>query len=595
MSTTTPITASIDSSNNGSESSAYRGHSGLQSTSQEAAQGSFEDRGPESGTKEDSGFGNAPASQDECPTRFDKDGSSGMTGSSKAEYQRLLNREVRRAANPTGSDDDDEQLAPSQVGASYWTSSEKQRLFSALVSRGRDDLLAIASTISTKSEPEVRAYLLLLQPSQRGSAVETPQDWTLADSPPALEIGNVCEQALDQAAVYLAGSVYRHDVDLEQKTYGKHWLIDEGLANEIERAREESDPTSAAEMVFDGRVAEEDVQDRNNTPTEDDHHSDKDIKPRQSSQGLLETAMSFSSAELLRPHSFLDLSRTLFMNSGREEVDSWYTLSSSQGTWNCGPAIFRSAFDIIHKLTIDTTQRLAQAAHFQAMTRLRARDDSQPAAVVTERDVRVACDLLGFCSETETRRKYWASVADRCGVSVYSDAERFKQDGRPGTKTGVKLTRAEVQAELGFPDALHASSDGGDNVRQTVEQEVESETGSPRSKRSGSKDDDRYRSQASSGHSDSEGFSTSSHSEMDLSSTSSAEDEEDQYLESIDQQASQAEQYRLLKLLGHKILPPMKAEEKIKRLKRLFDERETNQWRKRIKYAADWEENTSTT
>lgn len=52
---------------------------------------------------------------------------------------------------------------PTQLGAVYWGSSEKARLYEALDSKGRHDVKAIAQIVRTKSETEVVAYLNVLR------------------------------------------------------------------------------------------------------------------------------------------------------------------------------------------------------------------------------------------------------------------------------------------------------------------------------------------------------------------------------------------------------------------------------------------------
>jgi len=94
-------------------------------------------------------------------------------------YRDLLNSNIAEVLEPTENSESDS-LPPSQIGTSFWTSKEKDRLFAAIQSHGPGNLQALALAVGTKSEPEIKAYILLLQEGVRElDAKATPNIQTL--------------------------------------------------------------------------------------------------------------------------------------------------------------------------------------------------------------------------------------------------------------------------------------------------------------------------------------------------------------------------------------------------------------------------------
>ncbi|RMY23877.1 hypothetical protein D0867_01760, partial [Hortaea werneckii] len=200
--------------------------------------------------------------------------------------------------------------------------------------------------------------------------------------------------------------------------YGDYWLIDESLAAKIEGDVEKNEKL---------KIEENDE--------EDDQEA---VSP---------SKRPLSSVELLHPHAFLTLSRTLFMNAPAISGISWHDFENESLT---DPGIFRTAFDDFHSLVINLTRRFVQAAVFQATTRLRTSGASRskwaPKPEVTATDVQAVMNTL---HKPASWQSYWAKVPRRLGLGVYTDSKDYR-DGRPGTKVGVKLTYREVEAELGI-------------------------------------------------------------------------------------------------------------------------------------------------
>jgi RNA polymerase I-specific transcription initiation factor RRN5 len=332
-------------------------------------------------------------------------------------YRDLLNANIAEALAPR-EDVGPDALQPSQFGISFWTTKEKHRLFTAMNSHGPGDLPALATAIGTKSEPEIKAYILLLQEGVRELDAKVTQQFGPADVPSAIETSSDLLEAEESLAAVIEGRAKAVEEAGEKQKWGEEtWLIDEDAAAVMEERHgnpEEPDiKAGAIEKDQTGTV-----------------HTDN--RP-------------LSSDQLLKASTFLQLSRSLFMNSTNPDMN-WHTISEEDES-NPRPAIRRTAFDDFHNLVVSLTRRLMQASLFQAMSRLRASSDQRLLPHVNGFDVIAARETMGLKTQ---RPEYWAAAVKRCGVEVYSDSKKWKaQEGRQGTKNGVKLSDNELQAELG--------------------------------------------------------------------------------------------------------------------------------------------------
>lgn len=337
------------------------------------------------------------------------------------EYRDLLNLEIE-GVNARGQTT---QLGSSQIGASIWTSREKEAFFRRLATCGPDDLPALRRAVHSKGEQEVRAYLLLLQ--DRAATHEPPQTknqkhiaFSHADIPAAAEISLECEHILDLTADALAAHVEKHTSQQEYDRFGDDWLIDEDRAERMDILQEQTQPEPDLNV---------------NGPTEAD-------------EALDSPTLEFDGATLLCPSSFLQLSRNIFMNNCENDDLNWHHIESISAH-SAEPALFFTALNDFRNMAINITRRLVQATLFQATSRLRAEDSSRkdwtPLGAIREVDVRAAIDILNLPNDSKT---YWATVARRCRVGVYSDSRKF-EDGRPSTRSGHRLTYDEVESELG--------------------------------------------------------------------------------------------------------------------------------------------------
>ncbi|KAI6824775.1 hypothetical protein KC340_g5913 [Hortaea werneckii] len=397
------------------------GESSSESTEFEQAEqsaGAPQNPSGESHSSPEGGEPNEPVATSGVRRRKSRNPDYGPRQASGGPYRALLNTAIRDVQEQT--DHDVTPLLPSYVGASRWTVDEKEAFFAALTRFEAGDIRRISNAVRTKSETEIQSYLQLLQEglteveaTARGTA-----DLPMLENPAAVEVSEELEERMDQEAQLLAAKVNNHVEERERSKYGDNWLIDESFAAKIE-----------ANLEKDKKLKIEE---------NDEEEGQEAVSP---------SRRPLSSVELLHPHAFLTLSRTLFMNAPAVSGRSWHDFEN-EATTDLG--IFHTAFDDFHSLVVCHTRRFVQAAIFQATTRLRTSGASRskwaPKPEVTATDVQAVLNTL---QKATTWQSYWAKMPRRLGLGIYTDSKDYR-DGRPGTKVGVKLTYREVEAELGI-------------------------------------------------------------------------------------------------------------------------------------------------
>ncbi|KXH37824.1 hypothetical protein CSIM01_08187 [Colletotrichum simmondsii] len=296
-------------------------------------------------------------------------------------YLDLLNGDIQDVVRHTafGGDDD---LPPSQIGLTTWTSYEKKLFFEALSRLGKDDLPGISAKIQTKSEIEVRQYILLLQAAVEGRDKEQDggnKPIHLADYPAALEISPLCCHALDEAADALSFRQERHEELVEQKKWGECWNINLELAKRIEG----------------------------------DHGLDKD-PTFASDHGL-------SFTEVLRVKSFLRLPERIFMNASNAE-NNWQYVSEEP------PTIRATALQDFHSLLVSVTKKIVLTTLFIAQSRIRAKKHVEPSTrnLVRRKDVEAAVASLGM---KQNSNEFWTTCARRLRLDICDDDAEDVGDG----------------------------------------------------------------------------------------------------------------------------------------------------------------------
>ena len=147
-------------------------------------------------------------------------------------YRVLFNEEVSRAVTRFVPGDE-VQYYNTQYGVSTWSGKEQAALFVALERLGKDNVPGIAQAVGTKSIPEIRELLLLLNDAAAG---QEDMGLRLRDIPAAIEVGRECTEELDVMAEALAWYQEQFEVAQEQERYGDYWLISPAVAESIEVA-----------------------------------------------------------------------------------------------------------------------------------------------------------------------------------------------------------------------------------------------------------------------------------------------------------------------------------------------------------------------
>lgn len=319
------------------------------------------------------------------------------------EYLDLLNDQIALAAE--GPDAERLPLQPSQVGATTWTSIEKDTLFASLTSLGRHDVKRIADAIGSKSEYEVTEYLSLLRAARHELASRLSKDGrplTALDLPAACELSEDCEDALEVAADAIAWDVEKSDQAKEQKRHGRYWLLDDQVAAQVE-----------CEIA--------------RAPPSDTH----------------ESANPVAAAELLHLGNWLELTEVLV----RHDTD-YDNLWNFQDEFDVRQlSIFHTAFNDFHNLAVSLTRRLVQATIFQATSRLRALDvvSRRRAEEVRHQDVYAAAQVLGLSDDWSG---FWIGCARRNNLQIHTRAKI----GHNSTAESTRSDESKLLRWLEFDD-----------------------------------------------------------------------------------------------------------------------------------------------
>lgn len=388
------------------------------------------------------------------------------------DYRQLYNATVQSAAARI-EPHDAVPLYKSQFGCSKWSSDEKAHFFAALERLGKDDAAGIAQVVATKSVPETRQLLLLLQ----DAAVKHKNlKVKYRNIPAAFEVSSQCEGHLDMLAEALAWYQEMYEASQEQARFGKYWLITTELASHIDdamlfsRSRAGSSvPPSESEgrrrggRQIPGACASckryKQRCDRETPcgncvrrklepcvyPTPKRRWSVQPlIKPEPTNLSAPEVSLEKSEddimeaipeARLLSAETMLRLSRNLFMNRSPSVSSPWPHWSEIKSDFTDEPGMFRSAFNDFHTLAVSVTKRLMQTAIMQATSRLRSqRHRTKKGAIpfVKRRDVLAAIDIVGMKRNGKQR---WQGVARRCALRVVQAV--------PGRGIG-KISKREV-------------------------------------------------------------------------------------------------------------------------------------------------------
>ena len=446
-----------------------------------------------------SGSSPSPTDNEERPKKRKTASETSSTQPRVKRLKGLYNDRYRQLYNTTIEEisvlpnlDQNESLITSQIGASVWSSEEKEIFFNVLARKGRHDLKSIAAEIRSKSEPEVSQYIELLQKSlvhselqfRRPSFVEKPS----FDA--AFEISPDCTRALDLCAEALSTLQQKGEDKTERSQHDKLWLLTPKIAKWSNQC-----------LRGDG-------------------------------QNEAEISQALPAAVLLNLGHFLCLSKRFFMNCGDLEYN-WRSYTKKRKA----PTIMHTAFSDFHTLVVSITKRLLQSTLFFAMSRLKASETSgyRPKQHVRQKDVLAALDVLGM---KRNAKSHWNGVARRCKMHVFENVRRSQVSGK-------RYTYNEVEEIL-----CHDAHDDCEGLEPIVADKIamsDLETATSDSQ-------PEYDAGAQSELTDNSDDSETSLSIQEDDRPATKEEVKDQlrneYMETMDQIQSQAEEERLWRLLG---------------------------------------------
>jgi RNA polymerase I-specific transcription initiation factor RRN5 len=305
-------------------------------------------------------------------------------------HRELLNSVIHEAASRSILDEYPS-LPGSQIGSSVWTGEEKDAFFTALSRLGRHDSRGIALRIGSKSEFEVQEYIQLLHQGLKDREDLHQPLFDLTKLPAACEISEECSDLLERAGDALASRQECSEEEAEKGKWGDFWLLTTDICKSIESQRKE---------FGEQRITE-----------------------------------SLPTANFLDLKNWLELSRTIFMNSaGPLEDNNWQSFAEPGET----PAIRATAFEDFHALAVSVTKRLISTTLFCTMSRRQAiHAIGIKHAEVTLDDVEAAVKILGL---KQSSFDFWIGSARKHSLTV------FDFDADAGHD--VDLTYDEVETAL---------------------------------------------------------------------------------------------------------------------------------------------------
>ncbi|KAK5452293.1 hypothetical protein LTS15_007359 [Exophiala xenobiotica] len=441
------------------------------------------------------------------------------------QYLELFKETFQATEEDTSPDD----FMATQLGAMIWEPEEKYRLFDALRRKGRHDLQTISRLVGSKSEVEVKAYLdnLQLQETDRQLFEAQPRNLSHAEIPASFEIGPDCETVLDHAAEALGAFQEQYDFAVGQRN-NPIWLIDAVTAAKLDEKADGRDSTIDLEDDSDG----EDI------------------------------SWAAEACQLFHLSTFVTLSERLFMNSGHVHGTTWHQLAED----GQHPAMTLDSVEEMSNLVTSFTRRLVQACIFMAKSRIRSSTSGQSrrGGLVRNEDISAALAVLGVKSSWGD---FWIKVARRNGLSVvggvhrkgatmrdvmsYNEVELSLSDSR--RRKSLSITSEEtLQSQSSSLDPL----DGVQAEEEASEGEHEDEELSSSAALSDdeSDDDPTYDALPSPSAEEEEEDSPVARSSRRTSRRQRLEmlgQEQDDYMERLDQKAGRQEESRLLTMLSH--------------------------------------------
>jgi RNA polymerase I-specific transcription initiation factor RRN5 len=427
----------------------------------------------------------------------------------------------------------------SQLGAVIWNPAEKERLFEAVARIGRRNLPSLAQRVGTKSQLEIKAYLDRLQSEEidRQLFEKQPKNLSQAEIPAAIEIGPECEAQLEQAADALAAFQEQYDNAAGQQDIALPFVITHDIASQLDEETDNAVPRLDADNV-----------------------------------AVLEAMSDLDHPyALFNLRMFVELSESVFMHgSFHKSYDSWHDFAEEGET----PAITQHVITEFYNLVLSLTRRLLQTTLFMTQSRIRASTTKYHKCSKTVKPDDVYAALRTLKVENDLW-SYWTGLPRRHGFKVVSGSHR---KGESDTDT---LSYDEVEA------ALSVRHFRGRRRSLSVVSSAAGESGSELEESRGGMDEDEQVVSSSDPEADDESGSPAADSDTSVAQAAMItsedeaaggkqpgqsirlpanerkrlrEEEQDQYLEEMDQRSRQQEEARLTSLLGFEDLGLIKEE-----------------------------------
>ena len=315
----------------------------------------------------------------------------------------------------------DDSLDDSQLGAVWWTASEKAAVYEALTRLCRQDLKALAARVPTKSVVEIAAFIRTNQQSLDRLPRRDRKSTLKLDIPAAAEISQRCCLVLEEAADALSLQEEEHEESREKKKWGDFpWRISPDVAEALSR---------------------------NNGPP----------------------APPF--VQLFYLPQWNLLSERFFMNASFPENNgnNWRSLGEDL------PNVWSTCFQDFHTITRQITQRIVVEALRIAESRCKSIQfvEDRIEMVVKREDVLAAVSSLGH---SKNSHEFWATAARRLRLRVVDDeASNEDEDGSRSDSEQNHLSYLSVERRLRGP---HATSDDEEKISSlSSDSEVVSDIG----------------------------------------------------------------------------------------------------------------------
>ncbi|TGJ81016.1 hypothetical protein E0Z10_g7765 [Xylaria hypoxylon] len=316
-------------------------------------------------------------------------------------YVNLLNQDIQDASSGLIHSEERPELEHTQIGAVVWSAAEKKVFFAALSRIGKDDVVGISARIGTKSELEVRQYLVFLDAAKRRPHGDEGKRASLrpVDIPAAVEIGAECTAMLEVAADGLSLRQEDYEEEVEKERWGSRWLITAPLAQILEN--------SLQSQIEDKQLRDE----------EEDREEEPLLKEDEEQDERNRSLEELPFLQLFPIPNWLQLSDCIFMNSTVSD-GNWHAVSEEYEP----PAIQATALADFYGLVFSVTRRLLLATMYMAESRVRTRslNDMQRRRRTRIRveDVAAAVASLGM---KQNSREFWARCARRLQLDIVDD------------------------------------------------------------------------------------------------------------------------------------------------------------------------------